>query len=73
MVLGLLILGTLFGFVSASIGLLTGQVGLLAAFGLYSASGTISVLIGTIFVACRPEDDGQVVGANAVCTRTVAR
>jgi hypothetical protein len=73
MSLGLLILGTLFGFLGACIGLVTGQVGLLAAIGLYSAIGTLSILVGTLFIAMRPDDNDQTFVRKTVCTGTVAR
>ena len=53
--LGLPIYGTLLGFICAVYCFFAGQLGVLGAIAIYSGIGVLSVVLGAVLVALKPE------------------
>jgi len=63
--LGLPIYGSLLGLTCAVYCFFTGQLGLLAAIGLYSSIGVVSVFLGAILIVLKPDENAAPPSASA--------
>ena len=55
--LGLTLLGAAFGLICAVFAVATGQVGPLAAIGLYSVTGVTFIILWIVIIALKPDED----------------